>query len=231
MRTFLDAKTIAKTLRSELAVKKIELTHSESLELVSRLFGFKDWNSLATRIGEAEKTSGSNLRIPEGWVVSGSRPDNYILGTDPDIPGVAMISSKSSAPDNLEGFGTLMQSFLADTHIGQRLRLVADLKADSVTGSGTIWMRIDAEGKRTLRFDNMEERQIGGSLRGTTDWTRREIVLEVPKDAHSIHFGFYLNGVGSVRARNFDLRLVSNDVGVTTGSDLYQAKPVNLNLD
>ncbi|ERF86203.1 DUF3471 domain-containing protein [Bradyrhizobium viridifuturi] len=50
MRDFRDAKAMAQTLRDALGAKSIPLTHSDSLELIARLFGQRDWNTLATRI-------------------------------------------------------------------------------------------------------------------------------------------------------------------------------------
>jgi catechol 2,3-dioxygenase-like lactoylglutathione lyase family enzyme len=51
MRTFRDAKAMAKALRGELQTRRgIELTHSECLEIVARQFGFDNWNILAARI-------------------------------------------------------------------------------------------------------------------------------------------------------------------------------------
>jgi catechol 2,3-dioxygenase-like lactoylglutathione lyase family enzyme len=50
MRTYLQAKAMAKSLRDELAAKNISLSHSECLEIVARQFGFGDWNTLATKI-------------------------------------------------------------------------------------------------------------------------------------------------------------------------------------
>lgn len=50
MRTFRDAKTMAKTLRAELLTRhQVELTHSEALEIVARQFGHHDWNVMAAR--------------------------------------------------------------------------------------------------------------------------------------------------------------------------------------
>ena len=43
MRDFRDAKTMAHTLRDALK-KAVEITHSESLELVAKAFGFDNWN-------------------------------------------------------------------------------------------------------------------------------------------------------------------------------------------
>ncbi|GKQ53140.1 glyoxalase superfamily protein [Bradyrhizobium sp. Ce-3] len=53
MRDFRDAKAMAQTLREALAAKSIPLTHSDSLELIARLFGQRDWNTLAARIQAA----------------------------------------------------------------------------------------------------------------------------------------------------------------------------------
>ncbi|MHC2333337.1 glyoxalase superfamily protein [Bradyrhizobium sp. USDA 4454] len=53
MRDFRDAKTMAQTLREALAAKSIPLTHSDSLELIAKLFGQRDWNTLAARIQAA----------------------------------------------------------------------------------------------------------------------------------------------------------------------------------
>ena len=50
MRDFRDAKAMAQTLRDALQVKSISLTHSESLELVAKTLGFRDWNVLAGAI-------------------------------------------------------------------------------------------------------------------------------------------------------------------------------------
>lgn len=53
MRDFRDAKAMAQTLRQALSDRSLTLSHSESLELIAKLFGLRDWNVLAARI-EAE---------------------------------------------------------------------------------------------------------------------------------------------------------------------------------
>jgi hypothetical protein len=50
MRTYLDAKAMAKSLRAALAAKNVTLSHSECLELVSKQIGFSEWNMLAAKI-------------------------------------------------------------------------------------------------------------------------------------------------------------------------------------
>ncbi|MCK1387343.1 LON peptidase substrate-binding domain-containing protein [Bradyrhizobium sp. 21] len=58
MRDFRDAKAMAQTLRSSLSARAIHISHSESLELVSKMFGVADWNTLSAKIeGGGQKLS------------------------------------------------------------------------------------------------------------------------------------------------------------------------------
>ena len=50
MRDFRDAKAMAHGLRQALTAKAISMTHSESLELIAKAFGFDNWNILAAKI-------------------------------------------------------------------------------------------------------------------------------------------------------------------------------------
>jgi hypothetical protein len=54
MRDFRDAKIMAHTLRAALATKGLNITVSQSLELIAQAFGVADWNTLSATIrGEA----------------------------------------------------------------------------------------------------------------------------------------------------------------------------------
>jgi ATP-dependent Lon protease len=50
MRDFRDAKTMAQTLRESLTTRAVTISHSESLELVSKMLGVADWNTLSARL-------------------------------------------------------------------------------------------------------------------------------------------------------------------------------------
>ncbi|MBR0717070.1 LON peptidase substrate-binding domain-containing protein [Bradyrhizobium liaoningense] len=50
MRDFRDAKAMAQTLRDSLHTKAISISQGESLELVSRMFGVADWNTLSAML-------------------------------------------------------------------------------------------------------------------------------------------------------------------------------------
>jgi erythromycin esterase len=64
-----------------------------------------------------------------------------------------------------------------------------------------------------MAFDNMTTRRI----LGTRDWTRFEIVLDIPASAIGIAFGFFLSGTGIAWVDDLKMEIVGNDVGVTAG--------------
>lgn len=53
MRTYKDAKAMAKSLRGCLAAESVVLSHSQCLEIVAKQFGFADWNTLSAQMPEA----------------------------------------------------------------------------------------------------------------------------------------------------------------------------------
>ena len=55
MRDFRDAKTMAQTLRQSLTAKSVTVSHSESLELVSKMLGAADWNTLSALIRSGQR--------------------------------------------------------------------------------------------------------------------------------------------------------------------------------
>jgi Glyoxalase superfamily protein/ClpX C4-type zinc finger len=50
MRTYKDAKAMAKSLRDSLAARSVLLSHSECLEIVAKQSGFADWNTLSAKL-------------------------------------------------------------------------------------------------------------------------------------------------------------------------------------
>ena len=82
MRTYLEAKSMAKSLRTALAAKDIALSHSECLELVSKQIGFDEWNMLSAKIaletGERKAqpaAAGISLEPAVAVIQIGSVPD------------------------------------------------------------------------------------------------------------------------------------------------------------
>ncbi len=54
MRTYRDAKAMAKAMREALAARNLDIPHSEALEIVARQFGLDTWNILSAKIDDAE---------------------------------------------------------------------------------------------------------------------------------------------------------------------------------
>ncbi len=71
-----------------------------------------------------------------------------------------------------------------------------------------MWMRVDGDNpnphKRSLSFDNMQGRPI----KGTVDWKKYEIILDVPQESVLIAYGVLLDGPGSVWLDNFEFEVI-----------------------
>jgi ATP-dependent Lon protease len=64
MRDFRDAKTMAQTLRESLTTKAVAISHSESLELVSRMLGVADWNTLSALLQAGRRDTETAAKSP-----------------------------------------------------------------------------------------------------------------------------------------------------------------------
>lgn len=227
MLDFPTPKTMAKALRSALSDHGHALTHGQCLDIVAKQFGYADWNVLSALGGSLEQSV--SLDLPDGWFTSGRLQSRYFrIGLDPDMDGSVVIKAISDTEIPDEAFGGLMQSISARNYRGTRLRLSAELRSRQA-GLGTIWLRVDpADGGRYLAFDNMTTRAENGAVTGNTDWVERHVVLDVPDEAGSIHFGFFLQEQGAVWARNFRLQTVEQAVPVTGGGRDLPEHPSNL---
>lgn len=169
---------------------------------------------------------------PSGWFVAGAKPNDYEFGTE-HVEGSegkqsAYIKAKPGA--TTDGFGTLMQRIKADNYIGQRLRVSARLKSDSVDQLH-LWFRIDGADNKPLRFNNTPDQPVSG----TSDWKRYSIVFDVPPGSTSLNYGFFLlGGKGEGWADSFVVERVNKDVLLSTDQDapspIYN-NPTNLNFD
>ena len=207
------------------------LKHSESLEVLSRLEGYSNWNSYSAILDK----SATLLPLPVSWFVSGDDPDHYEIGCDSSQPynnvPSATIRSKSNISDASQSMATLMQSVQAVDFRDSRVRLSAFIKSVEVDGAVTIWFRVDGvPGRTSLAFDNLEKNTSDGVLQGNNDWQKREIVLHIPDAAETIHFGFYLRGSGTAYAANFDLQKVGEDVPLSSENEGLLKAPTNLDF-
>jgi hypothetical protein len=144
----------------------------------------------------------------DNWFKAGSNPNGYQTRLDTSIfhTGVssAIIESKEK---KTKGFGTLMQSCSAKNYVGKRVTLSGYVKTENVKKWAGLWFRVDGENKkRVLSFENMRKRKI----KGTTEWTKYEITLDVPKNALSLNFGTLIVGSGKVWFDDIRFEVVSD---------------------
>ena len=81
MRDFRDAKVMAHSLRDALKAKAMEITHSESLELIAKAFGYENWNILSAKIDAAQPRSGETAGHARSNAASG--PLLFLLWQEP----------------------------------------------------------------------------------------------------------------------------------------------------
>lgn len=112
-----------------------------------------------------------------------------------------------------------MQGFRCGEYRGKRVRLNAWVKAQEA-GAALLWMRIDTF-NGTGGLDNMQSRP----MKGTRDWTRATIVLDVPNDAIGISFGLVLEGSGKAWLDDAAIEVVNQEVPVTGHGPYYLPQP------
>ncbi len=165
---------------------------------------------------------------PKGWFPAGSHPKDYQMSVDRDVShsGKAGASLKSIA-SKPAGFGTLMQTFKADAYRGKRVRMSGYIRAQEVKDWAGLWMRVDGPRSELLAFDNMQNRAI----KGTSDWAKYEIVLDVPESAQEIAVGLLLTGAGQVWMDDLVFEIVGQDIPTTGTKPTAGVLPAPANLD
>lgn len=156
-----------------------------------------------------EVPAGHDGSVP-GWFLSGPRLQAFRIGVDREVHFAGTASGRLESTEKDSGAGTLMQSVAPDAYVGQRLRFSALVRTREVEGWAGLWMRVDRPDGRAT-FDNMQQRP----LRGSNEWTRVEVVLDVAHDATAVHFGLLQDGKGISWLDEATLETVGNDVEIT----------------
>jgi hypothetical protein len=104
---------------------------------------------------------------------------------------------------------------------------VAQARFLALTGWAGLWMRVDGQRSRpSLAFDNMQDRPV----RGSTDWKRYEVVLDVADEATGVALGILLDGTGAVWMSDVKVETVDKTVATTGGANRLHDEPVNLDF-
>jgi hypothetical protein len=171
--------------------------------------------------------------LPSGWFKAGSDPSKYDMGIDKgagqDGKNAATIQSIDKS---IGGFGTLMQNCLPDKYLGKRIRMSGYMKSQDVKNQAGFWLRVDDSGStKSLSFDNMYDRPV----KGTSDWKKYEIVLDVPSNASNLAYGALISGTGKIWFDNLSFEIVDNSVSTTGassgGKKTIPDSPTNLDFE
>jgi|AGTN01.2.fsa_nt_gi hypothetical protein len=186
----------------------------------------------ATKDSKAKSSSKNRTTsAPSGWFLSGAAPQEYETGVDFRIfhSGTRSAYMKNAVP-RPTNFGTLMQQFEPGDFLGKRVRMSFWVKSKDASWVAP-WMRVDGDKgtDATLSFDNFCNRVI----KGTTDWTHHEIVLDVPKESTNIAFGIMLSGRGILWFDDIEFEKVSKSVAATDCPchTKNSSKPRNLSFE
>ena len=160
--------------------------------------------------------------LPRGWerrgpILVGA---TYVIAPDREVrhggaTSLRIRSVDAGPNDNV----VAAQRFLSDEYRGRRVRLAGFARVADVTASAGFILRVDGGGSGTP-FDNMRDRPV----RGTADWQRLELVLDVPADGLRIYLAGWLRGPGTLWIDDLELSVVDSSVP-TTGTVLPPQNP------
>lgn len=168
-------------------------------------------------LNEVAPARGSQTKM-KSWFMAGDHPQETFQGKNSGY-------LRARRPD-AEGFGTMMQMFKADNYRGKRMSFSAFVKSADVENWAGLWMRIDGPGQRPIGFDNMQNRPI----KGTTDWQKYDVVLDIPQESINVAFGTLLSGQGQVWLSDVQFNEVSLDVPTTNTSSSSETQPGTLDF-
>ncbi len=146
-----------------------------------------------------------------------------------------------SCGDSGYTYGDLHQNIDAGNYRGKRVRLTGFMRTENVSQMAGLWMQVGGSNyadRHSTQYahdycsmpcenaDNMENR----AMVGTEDWTRCEIVVDVPEGASNISYGARMYGQGQVWFENLRIEVVSRNVKTTGLPVGHNWKPTNLNF-
>ena len=140
---------------------------------------------------------------PKDWNNFGS--SNYAIALDSNNTKNGKYSTSIEFKEGNPDFKAWAFT-IPDNYAGKKITLSGYIKTENVTdGYAGLWMRIDP----SIAFDNMNKKGV----KGTTDWTKYEITLEMnPEETRQIVFGGLLVGKGKMWIDNFNVSVDGKDI-------------------
>jgi hypothetical protein len=165
--------------------------------------------------------------VPPGWRLGGDEAERYRAEVDRTVSHAGKASVRLfSVETSADGAARLGQRLDAGDFAGARIRLAGWVRTKGVSGRSALWLRVSGQ-HRVLAFDNMQQR----GLRGDSEWTRLEIVLDAPKESVRLSYGLSLQGPGSAWLDDVSLERVDASVPLSPNLLEGPAAPENLDLE
>ncbi len=148
----------------------------------------------------------------DGWMRTGFGVEDMVIDLDRQVhrSGGASARLRNRVPTP-RGRAMLLQSLRAADHRGKRLRASVWLRGQAVDDAA-FWVNVLAA--ESAPDSEGISRGVCG-VDGTFDWTRCEVVLDVPPRARTIHINVYLEGRGTLWIDDVEMQEVGPDVPLT----------------
>jgi hypothetical protein len=112
-----------------------------------------------------------------------------------------------------------------------RIKMTGFIKSENVADWAGMWLRVDSKtGQESLNFDNMQDRPV----KGTSDWTKCEITLDVPEESGTLNFGVLMSGTGKIWFDNISFEILNNGTPKVSKDSVAMSlpeKPQNLDFE
>jgi RNA polymerase sigma factor (sigma-70 family) len=113
------------------------------------------------------------------------------------------------------GFAFLSQRIFADDYRGRAVVFRGDLRATDVADRAGLVLHV-SQGRLTPpppagQGPEQDPANHFAPVTGTGDWTRREVLAQIPPDANNIIFGVFLTGRGQIELREPELEALPAD--------------------
>ena len=159
-------------------------------------------------------TSSATTEIVGWQAPSANDRKSYAISLDRSVKhhGDAGLSIRSIVPHPANPNNTFVrQEINAAGYLNKRMRFTVFAKIEDVE-SANFWMQVNRDDMVVVNDDHMSSRP----LKGTADWRRYDIVLDVPASSSLIVLGISLKGSGQVWVDDLSLEEVGLEVPVTT---------------
>ncbi len=161
--------------------------------------------------------------LPDGWLINGGANSwLYTATVDQDHrlseQGAKRLKSNFLALHE-DAFCAISQRINPIQYRGKRVRFSAMVSVDAAESGAALYIRADTP----LTMADSLAQTAADALRGSQDWRRHELIIDVPQDAMLLSVGMLLTGQGTAWIDNLKLELVDDSVPLTNARSARSA--------